>query len=68
MYGSDVPEPESVSRTKTYSNPLSLGAFHSIVAGVNSTDIENFSRGIRNLQFAGEYRFGHLYVRKSYVI
>lgn len=55
MYGSGVPDPVSVTRSKLYANPWSLGAFHAIHVGVNSTDLENFSEPVNNLKFAGSY-------------
>lgn len=53
MYGEDVPEPEAIHCTKWAIDPQALGSFHSIRTGTTSTDLENLSRGIRNLQFAG---------------
>ena len=55
MYGANVPEPEAVHCTKWFTDPLSLGSFHAIRAGVTRDDLKNLKRGIRNLHFAGYY-------------
>jgi monoamine oxidase len=54
MYGAGVPEPEAVFCTKWFTDPLALGSFHSIRAGVTREDLTNLKRGIRNLHFAGD--------------
>ena len=53
MYGDKVPEPEAIYCTKWASNPLALGSFHCMRIGATHADIENLTRGIRNLHFAG---------------
>ena len=68
MYGNDVPEPKSVSCTKWYTNPLTLGSFHVIRNGVTSDDLENLSRDIGNLYFAGTVRLPHKLNRIKFVV
>lgn len=53
MYGEHVPEPEDIHCTKWYSNQLALGSFHSLRTGTTAADLENLSRPIRSLHFAG---------------
>ena len=55
MYGANVPEPEAVHCTKWFTDPLSLGSFQAIRAGVTLADLNNLKRGIRNHHFAGYY-------------
>ena len=57
MYGKDTPEPKSVGCTKWFKNPLTLGAFHCIRNGVTSENLENLSRDIGNMFFAGTLQF-----------
>lgn len=53
MYGDKVPEPKKVHCTKWFSNPYTLGAYHCIVNDVTRADLNNLSRRVRNLYFAG---------------
>ena len=53
MYGDNIPEPKKVHCTKWFTNPLMLGSYHVIRPGTSRTDLDNLSRGIRNLHFAG---------------
>jgi polyamine oxidase len=54
MYGNNVPEPKSISTTKWYTNPLTLGSFHVMRPGLTSADVDNLARDIGNLYFAGD--------------
>ena len=53
MYGKEVPEPEAIHCTKWHNNPLALGAYHCLRYGCTHSDLENLSRPVNSLHFAG---------------
>jgi hypothetical protein len=64
MYGKDVPEPEAVHCTKWFNNPLTRVAYNCNRYGSTHSDLENLSRPVNSLYFAGLclYKYVHVFI------